>query len=71
MDETALTITCWHCQGTYVVNVPTAGLEKWKAGAFIQNAMPELSISNRELLISNTCGECFDKLFPEDEEEEV
>ena len=30
---------------------------------FIQDLMPELSASDRELLISNTCGSCFDIVF--------
>jgi hypothetical protein len=36
----------------------------WLAGKdFIQDLMPYLSAAERELLISKTCGSCFDKLF--------
>ena len=34
----------------------------------IQNAMPNLSADDRELLISGICGPCFDKMFPPEEE---
>jgi len=44
---------------------------KYKAGELIQNALPELSEDYRELLITNTCGECFDKMFEDDEESET
>ena len=35
----------------------------WKGGKYIQDAMPYLSADERELLISGTCGTCFDKMF--------
>lgn len=39
-------------------------------GMHIQHAMPTKSADERELLISNTCGPCFDNLFREDEDED-
>jgi len=37
----------------------------WLSGqGFIQDVMPYLSDAERELLLSKTCGDCFDKLFP-------
>jgi len=39
----------------------------WHNGeGFIQDLMPYLSTGERELLISGTCGRCFDEMFPED-----
>lgn len=35
---------------------------------FMQDIFPELSVGDRELLISGTCSKCWDKLFPEDDE---
>ena len=37
-------------------------------GRMRQDALPELSCDERELLISGTCGACFDKLFPSEDE---
>lgn len=42
---------------------------QWQDGAKIQNVFSEMSIDDREILISGTCGPCFDKLFPPLEEE--
>tara|TARA_Y100000310_G_C20387451_1_gene671140 strand:+ start:362 stop:508 length:147 start_codon:yes stop_codon:yes gene_type:complete len=38
----------------------------WNNGSYIQNAMPYLSADERELLISGTCGPCFDVMFAEE-----
>ena len=35
----------------------------------IQAIFPEMSASNRELLISGICGECFDSLFGQEDDE--
>jgi hypothetical protein len=32
----------------------------------IQNALPNISDNDRELLLSGICGECFDKIFEEE-----
>jgi hypothetical protein len=37
---------------------------------FIQVALPELTPGQREQLMNGSHEECFDKAFPEDEEEE-
>ena len=37
--------------------------QSWQNGKLIQDAMPYLTISQRELLISGICGTCFDKMF--------
>ena len=39
-------------------------------GELIQEALPELSADQRELLISGTCPKCWDELFPPDEWDE-
>jgi hypothetical protein len=39
-------------------------IEDWlHFGTFIQDALPDLSDDQRELLISGTCRECFDLMF--------
>ena len=35
-------------------------------GKLIQDAFPELSSDERELLLSGICSECWDKIFAED-----
>jgi hypothetical protein len=37
---------------------------QWKAGKInIQDALPDFSADERELLLSSICGTCFDKMF--------
>jgi hypothetical protein len=51
--------------------VNSKDLSDWKSEKkYIQDAMPYLSAGEREILISKTCGECFDKMFPPNLEEE-
>ncbi len=45
-------------------------LQRWsRGGEYIQNVFPELTPNERELLQSNTCGACFDKMFPPEDDE--
>ena len=47
------------------------GYKKWKDGkGYIQDILNYLSADDRELMLSETCGKCFDKMFPQEEEEE-
>jgi hypothetical protein len=56
------------CGESRTLEVPAEGFERWQAGELIQNAMPELSADDREQLISGTCGACWDRLFPSEDE---
>lgn len=59
------------CEREFLITeVTEAQFNAWKNGALIQVAMPELSKEVRELLISGTCNECWDKLFNLDEDED-
>lgn len=44
--------------------VSKQGLENYKNGMLIQKALPELSAAERELLMTATCGKCWNKMFP-------
>ena len=55
--------TCQFCKVDHVVMANETDVANWEAGALIQEAMPYLSDNDRELLISGTCGACFDKIF--------
>lgn len=63
-----ITGTCWRCQAEQDVIVPQKGFDQWQNGANVQDAFPHLSPDNREFLISQTCGCCFDDLFGDDDE---
>ena len=61
--NTTLSLKCHHCEASQRVSVNYADVQAWKDGALIQDALPYLNADQRELLISKTCGPCFDKMF--------
>ncbi len=61
-DET-ITVACRLCRVHHDVMVNMADVRTWMAGTLIQDAMPYLSADDRELLISHTCGKCWENMF--------
>ena len=59
---------CSVCRETKTVDATPEQVAAWKAGALIQNAMPNVPKDQRELLMSGICGTCFDRMFRDDEE---
>ncbi len=57
------TVQCWSCHKDHVIEFNRNDYLRWKDGWHIQNAMPYLNADERELLISGTCGTCFDSMF--------
>lgn len=60
--------SCSCCNTRRVVEMDDKAYVRWMHGEYIQDVAPELSVDDRELLISGICGECFDKMFGEEEE---
>ena len=60
--------TCRSCGESISLMVNGQDVVDWQGGKYIQDAMPYLSADERELLISGTCGPCFDKMFGDSEE---
>lgn len=61
--------TCPFCgKPAEVKNLRKRALERWNMGlgAFVQDAFPDLSASDREILHTGICGECWATLPPED-----
>jgi len=61
---------CRQCGTVVQITVLGPDYEKWEEGELIQNAMPYLSPGEREILISGTCGPCFEQMFGEGEDDE-
>ena len=65
--DTVLEAKCRICSAKHVIFIKMTDYIGWKyREGFIQDLMPYLSDSERELLISATCGNCFDRMFPVD-----
>lgn len=60
---------CSRCRREAQLEVSDAGYQAWVNGTLIQNALPELSEDDREILISGICGPCFDDMWDDKERE--
>ena len=67
-DRTIIFAVCTDCGQHKLFSVLTAHYDAWINGQVIQAALPEVSVDDRELLISGTCGPCFDKLFADEDD---
>lgn len=53
-------VTCISCNRRHIIIVPVAGYKLWASKqAHIQDALPGLTLDERELLISNLCRRCY------------
>ena len=62
------TVTCEGCENVHTFALDQKALEAWQSGVHVQQAFPELSDDERELLISGTCGASWEEMFPEEED---
>ena len=67
---TVVAVQCRVCHDVHFIDVPVDGFIAWQSGELIQHALPELSTDQRELLISATCGTCWDEMFGSSDEDE-
>lgn len=58
---------CKWCKQDHELQIDPKDLQDVKEGKHIQDAMPYLNADEREILISGTCGKCFDEMFGGDE----
>jgi len=68
MTVMSVAVACRVCQQITTIDVDGDGYLAWLNGELIQNAMPEVSQEDRELLISSTCDDCFCEMFDSFEE---
>ena len=67
MKISILTV-CPYCHKKYIVNVEEQDYHDWTYKRLAQECFPYLSSAERELLISGTCKECWNKMFKPFEE---
>ena len=58
-----LHVDCRMCGTSHTLLVNVTDVADWEMGKYIQDAMPYLSADERELLISQTCGVCWEDMF--------
>ena len=62
--KTNVRATCLRCGETTVIRANVSDIVAWQNGELIQDVLSYLSDNERELLISKTCGKCFNETFP-------
>ena len=63
MDKLRVSCKCPLCKKVNEVELDESAWWHWQMGMHIQNAAPELSAEEREMLISGTCPNCWNKMF--------
>ena len=58
-------VGCRCCNKSYAVTASPEDVINWQMGQLIQDAMPYLDASARELCISQSCGGCCEEMFGE------
>jgi len=59
---------CPFCGKGSQVTIPSQGLWDWEHGKFVQDAMPDLTPAEREIVMTGTHQKCFDDAFADDED---
>jgi hypothetical protein len=59
---------CCVCGQSEIKTLNREAVYRWHGGENIERAFPEMGAGERELLITGTHPDCWDKLFPEEEE---
>lgn len=65
MNKTLIEMNCPFCGREHSVTVNADAYSDWLNGDLIQRAMPELSATEREQLISQMCPTCQKNIFGE------
>lgn len=65
MNKTLIEMKCPFCRREHSVTVNTDAYNDWLNGDLIQRAMPELSATEREQLISQMCPNCLKSAYGE------
>ena len=63
-------VECPICHKAYEVSVPFEGFLAWQSGEKVSDAFADCSAEVREALITGVCSDCWDDLFPPEEDEE-
>ena len=56
-------VSCEYCGEKQIIEADDVDVCRWQGGELIQDALPYLDATQRELLISRTCGTCWDELW--------
>jgi hypothetical protein len=55
-----------YCEKSSTISVDAKAYQKWQNGAKVQDAFPNLSRGDREMIQTGIHSSCFDKAFPDE-----
>ena len=58
-------LSCNHCDYEENLSVSECDYIAWHNGKYIQDSFPFITAGQRDLMLSNTCDDCWQKFFPE------
>lgn len=61
--RTIQTQPCWKCGKAGFLELPSSGIDKYEAGAFVQDAFPDLSAEIREQIMTGIHPDCWKQMF--------
>jgi hypothetical protein len=64
-DLLTISTTCPLCGAESKVECSASGYARWERGELIQNALPTLTSSDREALMTGICDTCWNESFGE------
>jgi hypothetical protein len=59
---------CPRCGSSVTLKLSVEGAKAYNGGELIQVAFPTMPAADRERLVTGICGDCWDKLFPPEED---
>ena len=65
-----MSVSCCHCGAEHSLMVNPEDIIRWQSGEHIQDCMGYLSSAERELLISQTCDDCWKNMFGSGKDDE-
>ncbi len=71
MRDYQLDLICNHCGQLFIINVNKKDFNKYtNHEKYIQDAMAYLTAGERELILSKTCNDCYNKMFELEDDNE-
>lgn len=65
-NEVIIKVNCEICNEEHWFDMTQLQYKRWtKQKDLIQNIFPEMSVDEREILVSGICSSCYDKMFAE------
>ena len=68
----SLSAPCHMCRQRHTVTGDTPAVKRWMAGeSYVQDLFPEMSADDREFLITQTCGVCWNKMMGGEDNDDI